>query len=106
MTRILVIDDDKSICESLNLYLTEEGYEVTTALTGEEGLKKFQAQLLGFGHIGYFSFRCGWLRHLKASQRKISGPISHYDYGVSRYADNGPGHEARRCGVHPQASGN
>ena len=45
MTRILVIDDDKSICESLNLYLTEEGYEVTTALTGEEGLKKYQAQL-------------------------------------------------------------
>lgn len=44
MTRILVIDDDKSICESLKLYLTEEGYEVTTALTGEDGLKKFQAQ--------------------------------------------------------------
>ena len=44
MTRILVIDDDKSICESLNLYLTEEGYEVTTASTGEEGFRKFQAQ--------------------------------------------------------------
>lgn len=44
MTRILVIDDDKSICESLKLYLTEEGYEVATALTGEDGLKKFQAQ--------------------------------------------------------------
>ena len=44
MTRILVIDDDKSICESLSLYLTEEGYEVATALTGEEGVKKFQAQ--------------------------------------------------------------
>jgi DNA-binding NtrC family response regulator len=43
MTRILVIDDDKSICESLSLYLAEEGYQVATALTGEEGLKKFQA---------------------------------------------------------------
>jgi two-component system response regulator AtoC len=38
MRKILVIDDDKSICESLRLYLTEEGYEVGTALTGEEGL--------------------------------------------------------------------
>jgi two-component system, NtrC family, response regulator AtoC len=44
MTRILVIDDDKSICESLKLYLSEEGYEVATALTGEDGLKRFQTQ--------------------------------------------------------------
>ncbi len=44
MHRILVIDDDKSICESLSLYLTEEGYLVETASSGEEGLKKFQSQ--------------------------------------------------------------
>ena len=40
MRKILVIDDDKSIGESLGLYLAEEGYEVATALTGEEGLNK------------------------------------------------------------------
>jgi len=40
MRKILVIDDDKSICESLRLYLAEEGYEVGTALTGDEGLKR------------------------------------------------------------------
>ena len=40
MRKILVIDDDKSICESLRLYLAEEGYEVGTALSGEEGLKR------------------------------------------------------------------
>ncbi|HKZ42206.1 MAG TPA: response regulator, partial [Candidatus Hodarchaeales archaeon] len=44
MTKILVIDDDKSICESLNLYLAEEGYEVNTAQSAEEGLRKFQSQ--------------------------------------------------------------
>src|SRR5262245_51239117 len=38
MRKILVIDDDRSICESLRLYLAEEGYEVGTALSGEEGL--------------------------------------------------------------------
>ncbi len=38
MARILVIDDDKSISESLDLYLTEEGYEVVTANTGTDGL--------------------------------------------------------------------
>ncbi len=41
MAKILVIDDDRSICESLELYLSEEGYEVHTALTGTDGLNRF-----------------------------------------------------------------
>ncbi|MBW2543893.1 MAG: sigma-54-dependent Fis family transcriptional regulator [Deltaproteobacteria bacterium] len=45
MSKILVIDDDRSICESLKLYLTEEGYEVHTAPTGTEGLNKFVGTL-------------------------------------------------------------
>lgn len=40
MAKILVIDDDKSISESLELYLSEEGYEIITANTGTEGLNK------------------------------------------------------------------
>ncbi|MBN1663884.1 MAG: sigma-54-dependent Fis family transcriptional regulator [Deltaproteobacteria bacterium] len=41
MPKILVIDDDSSSCETLDLYLTEEGYDVSTALTGTDGLNKF-----------------------------------------------------------------
>lgn len=41
MSKILVIDDDSSIRESLELYLAEEGYEVNTAPTGTEGLNEF-----------------------------------------------------------------
>jgi two-component system response regulator AtoC len=41
MSKILVIDDDSSICETLELYLTEEGYKVKTALTGTDGLNRF-----------------------------------------------------------------
>ncbi|MBN2178928.1 MAG: sigma-54-dependent Fis family transcriptional regulator [Deltaproteobacteria bacterium] len=41
MSKILVIDDDSSICETLELYLTEEGYKVQTALTGTDGLNRF-----------------------------------------------------------------
>ena len=40
MSKILVVDDDSSICETLKLYLTEEGHEVHTALTGTDGLNK------------------------------------------------------------------
>lgn len=39
--KILVVDDDTNICELLRLYLIKEGYQVTTANDGEEGLEKF-----------------------------------------------------------------
>ncbi|MGN0707590.1 MAG: response regulator transcription factor [Faecalibacterium sp.] len=39
--KILVVDDDPNICELLRLYLTKEGYQVTTANDGEEGLAQF-----------------------------------------------------------------
>ena len=41
MASILVIDDDASIVETLDLYLTEEGYQVRTALTGTDGLNAY-----------------------------------------------------------------
>ena len=41
MAKILVIDDDSSISETLDLYLTEEGYTVFTALTGTAGLNSY-----------------------------------------------------------------
>jgi two-component system response regulator AtoC len=41
MKKILVIDDDSSIRETLDLYLTEEGYAVETAATGTDCLNRF-----------------------------------------------------------------
>jgi two-component system response regulator AtoC len=41
MSKILVIDDDASIRETLDLYLTEEGYKVETAENGTDGLNKY-----------------------------------------------------------------
>ena len=39
MEKILVIDDDDSIRETLQLYLTEIGYEVIVANNGEAGIQ-------------------------------------------------------------------
>lgn len=39
---ILVVDDDKNICELLRLYLEKEGYAVTLAYDGQQGLSKFR----------------------------------------------------------------
>lgn len=41
--KILVVDDDKNICELLRLYLEKEGYSVILANNGEEALVKFNA---------------------------------------------------------------
>jgi signal transduction histidine kinase len=39
LQRMLVIDDDPSVCELMTRLCGKEGYEVVTAATGEEGLK-------------------------------------------------------------------
>ena len=39
--RILVVDDDKNICELLRLYLEKECFEVILAFDGSDGLSKF-----------------------------------------------------------------
>ena len=40
--KILVVDDDKNICELLRLYLENDGYTVSLAYDGESALKVFQ----------------------------------------------------------------
>lgn len=41
---VLVVDDEEPIRSALKKYLVQEGYEVTTAATGEEALKVLQRQ--------------------------------------------------------------
>ena len=41
--KVLIIDDDKNICELVSLYLLKEGYEVFTAFNGVDGLEKFKS---------------------------------------------------------------
>ena len=40
--RILIVDDEKEIVESLTLCLKREGYEVSVAFDGEEALQKLR----------------------------------------------------------------
>src|SRR5256885_4787377 len=37
-SRILVVDDDRDLCDLLSEFLSEEGYEVTRAYGGQEAL--------------------------------------------------------------------
>ena len=40
--KILVVDDDKNICELLRLYLEKEGFAVTMAYDGNAALQEFE----------------------------------------------------------------
>ncbi|MCX5796670.1 MAG: response regulator [Elusimicrobia bacterium] len=44
--RILIVDDDPSVLESLAAYLTQQGYEVMTADNGKEALQRVLAERL------------------------------------------------------------
>ena len=41
--KIMIVDDDKNICELLRLYLEKEGYETLLAHDGEEAFEKFES---------------------------------------------------------------
>ena len=41
-TKLLIVDDDRNICEILRLYFENEGYEVKTAQDGAEGVNLFK----------------------------------------------------------------
>jgi PAS domain S-box-containing protein len=43
MSRILLIDDEEAILRVMSMSLRSDGHEVMTALSGEEGIKVFQA---------------------------------------------------------------
>jgi len=42
--KVIIIEDDVEVLESLSEVLTSEGYEVETAMSGEEGIRKCRAK--------------------------------------------------------------
>ncbi|MBT5875967.1 MAG: DNA-binding response regulator, partial [Candidatus Latescibacteria bacterium] len=40
--KILVVEDDPTLLQSIVQLLTLDGYDITTAIDGEEGIKEFK----------------------------------------------------------------
>ncbi|MBI3017819.1 MAG: sigma-54-dependent Fis family transcriptional regulator [Deltaproteobacteria bacterium] len=53
---ILIVDDEKTVCETLSEVLREEGYETEMAFDGEEAIQKIEKQKLGQGPLGQRPF--------------------------------------------------
>ena len=58
--KILVVDDDTNICELLRLYLTKEGYQVTTANERTKKAGQVQSGQAGYGAAGCDDAQDGW----------------------------------------------
>lgn len=48
MYSILVCDDDKEIVEAIEIYLTQEGYQVLKAYDGMQALKMLETETVIF----------------------------------------------------------
>lgn len=78
MKRILLIDDDTSLLVTLSDFLNFEGYEVTTADSGEQGLERLETMtpdliildmsMPGMGGVGF-------LREISSSEGKPKHPV-------------------------------
>ena len=56
---VLIVEDDRNIAELLQMYLEKEGYAVTTAYDGGQGLAKFRADLQADKFIQQDHMSCG-----------------------------------------------
>ena len=52
-SRILIVDDEKAIRESVSLVLSEEGYETEIASTGKDALKYFRIAQQRYKKLNY-----------------------------------------------------
>lgn len=69
-TRILVVDNEKRMCESLQTLLSKVGYEVTTVEKGEEALKKIKKDNFDLVITDIKMPRVDGLDILKAARKK------------------------------------
>ena len=75
MYRILVCDDDKEIVEAIEIYLTQEGYNVLKAYDGEEALKVLKKEKVDLLVIDVMMPRLDGIRATLKIREENSLPI-------------------------------
>jgi len=69
--RVLVIDDEKAIRETLSEILTDEGYAVTSVESGEEGLKRLKEENFDLAFLDVWLRDRDGLSVLEAADRRL-----------------------------------
>lgn len=74
-TRILLIEDDITICEMVDNYLKKEGFHITTALNGEDGVVKFLQASFDLILLDIMMPKLDGMEVMKIVREKSSVPI-------------------------------
>ena len=103
--RILVVDDEAGIRESLEVLLSLENYAVKTAANGEEGLRmldqsNFDLVLLDLALPGQSGLEL--LPQIQGAPARSAG---HHDHGLRHRRQRRRGHSRRRGKFRPEALG-
>lgn len=72
---ILVVDDDKNICEVIKLYLQKEGYKVTLAYDGQSGVEAFEHNTPGLVVLDIMMPRMDGWEVLKQIRKTSAVPV-------------------------------
>lgn len=75
MSKILVCDDDKDIVEAIDIYLTQEGYQVLKAYNGEEAIKVLKENEVDLLIIDVMMPRLDGIRATLKIREQMSLPI-------------------------------
>ena len=76
MAKILVCDDDKDIVEAIDIYLTQEGYEVLKAYDGDEAIKVLKSNEVDLLIMDVMMPRLDGIRATLKIRENMSLPIS------------------------------
>ena len=63
---ILIVDDEPAVCNMLKKFLTKNGYKVSTALSGEETLRKIKKEK---PHIVFLDIRMPHMNGVEVLQK-------------------------------------
>ena len=75
MAKILVCDDDKDIVEAIDIYLTQEGYEVLKAYDGDEAIKVLKSNEVDLLIMDVMMPRLDGIRATPKIRENMSLPI-------------------------------
>lgn len=75
MAKILVCDDDKDIVEAIDIYLTQEGYEVLKAYDGDEAIKVLKSNEVDLLIMDVMMLRLDGIRATLKIRENMSLPI-------------------------------
>lgn len=95
--RILVVDDDKNICDSLSWILEKESHQVSTCSSGEAALKKVDKELFD---VAFMDLMMPGMGGLKALEKVISSQPHLKIFMISGQADISTAVRATKLGAY------